>query len=95
MSNVVHGSFSGTRVGGVKENNDSFALGDIANDVLCMVIEMLQGDGDLAARTMLLAVARLTHDAEIFGKETAVSTTLLEATRTAIDAFHNPPPAAA
>ena len=95
MSNVVHGSFSGTRVRGVKENNDSFALGDIANDVLCMVIEMLQGDGDLAARTMLLAVARLTHDAEILGKEAAVSTMLLEATRNAIDAFHNSPPAAA
>lgn len=64
-------------------------------DQLRLGTNLLQGDSDLAARTMLLAVAWLTHDDDTFGKATAVSDVLLAAMREALDAFHNPPPLAA
>lgn len=95
MTNVLHGTFSDSSLPTAGGSDDDLALGDIANDVLCAVSAMLQGDSDLAARAMLLAVAWLTHDDETFGKATAVSSMLLEATREALDAFHNPPPLAA
>lgn len=94
MTNVLQGTYSKSALGNADDINDDLALGDMANDVLCTVCEMLQGDSDLAVRTMLLAVASLTSDDETFGKATAVSNMLVEATREALDAFHSPPPCA-
>jgi hypothetical protein len=94
MTNVVHGTFRESPLRNTRGTDDDLALGDVANDVLCTVIELLQGDSDLAVRTMLLAVASLTSDDETFGNATAVSNMLVEATREALDAFHSPPPCA-
>jgi len=74
-------------------NSDDLHLGDMAHEVLCKVIDFLDRDGDLAARTMLLATAWLIHDDQTFGRATAVSDMLLQVTREGLDAFHNPPPA--
>jgi hypothetical protein len=63
MTNVVHGTFRESPLRNTRGTDDDLALGDVANDVLCTVIELLQGDSDLAVRTMLLAVASLTSDA--------------------------------
>ena len=92
MTNVLSGNFRDARNGDANGADNDFALGDVANDVLCSVLGMLQGDSDLAARTMLLAVAWLVHDDPTFGKAEQISAMLMQATTEALDAFHNPPP---
>lgn len=92
MPNVLSGNFRDAHNGGAIGGDDDLALGDVANDVLCSVLAMLQGDSDLAARTMLLAVAWLVHDDPTFGKAAPISAMLMQATTEALDAFHNPPP---
>lgn len=90
MTNVLQGRFGA--ISKVAEHGDDLALGDVALDVLFKVVEMLDGDADLAVRSMLLAVAEIVQEASTFGKATATSSMLLHAVQEALEAFHNPPP---
>jgi hypothetical protein len=90
MTNVLQGRFGTTSK--AAEHGDDLALGDVALDVLFKVVEMLDGDADVAVRSMLLAVAEILQEASTFGKAAATSSMLLHAVQEALEAFHNPPP---